>query len=81
MKVISKADINRLDCKQQINTEISIHSTLSHPYIVQFYTNREDNENIYIIEELATDGHLYNKLLKKGRLSEQIVSSICNNIL
>ena len=36
--------------------------TLNHPNIIQMYGMFDDAENIYFIEELMTDGHLFKKM-------------------
>lgn len=50
--------------------EATINMTLTHPNITQMYGMFDDNENIYFIEELMIDGHLFNKMRQIKRLPE-----------
>ena len=48
---------------------------------MQFYTSFEDNQNVYILSELAPEGQLYKKMQERGRFSEKACSIIIENIL
>ena len=37
-----------------MDREISVHSKLNHPNVVNYHTHFEDEENIYIILELCS---------------------------
>lgn len=39
IKMILKADIKREGLTLTIQREIAVHSSLTHPYIIQYYTN------------------------------------------
>lgn len=42
--------------------EIKIHSYLNHPNVIKLYGTFADEQNIYLIMELATGGDLYHLL-------------------
>ena len=82
LKVIEKRDILGLDpsaqkkMKQQLINEIKIQSYLSHPNLIQLYDFFYDQDRIYLFMELGTDGHLFETLASRGKLSEETTSVI-----
>ncbi|CAI2379648.1 unnamed protein product [Moneuplotes crassus] len=72
-KTVVKKTLLEGDKKEKLDREISIHSSLSHPNIVDFYYNFEDKENIYIMLDLCSNKSLFELLRRRGRLSEMEV--------
>ena len=60
IKILNKNDIFEQKLINQINKEISIMYNVNHPYSVKLVNHFEDNEKLYLIMELATNGNLYN---------------------
>ena len=65
IKMMNKRDIYEQKLINQINKEISIMYNVNHPYSIKLYNHFEDNEKIYLIMELATNGNLYNFIQNK----------------
>ena len=65
IKMMNKRDIYEKNLINQINKEISIMYNLNHPYSIKLYNHFEDNDKIYLIMELATNGNLYNYIQSK----------------
>ncbi len=56
----------------QVEREIRIHSQLDHPNIVQLYAAFEDSKHVYLVQEYAAGGDLYQELRRSGgRFSEE----------
>jgi len=60
IKMMTKRDIFEQKLINQINKEIGIMYNINHPYSVKLYNHFEDNEKLYLIMELASNGNLYN---------------------
>ena len=60
IKMINKKEIFEQKLVNQINKEICIMYNINHPYSIKLYNHFEDNEKLYLITELATNGNLYN---------------------
>ena len=81
VKIINKKKVDM----QELLTEISIVSKLSHPPIMQVYEVFEDITNVYIVSEYCKGGELFEIISKKGSFSEkeaciimeQLLSGIC----
>ena len=81
IKILQKKNINMED----LLTEISIVSKLSHPSIMQVFEIFEDNTNVYIVSEYCKGGELFDIISEKGSFSEkeaclimqQLLSGIC----
>ena len=65
IKMMNKREIYEQKLINQINKEISIMYNINHPYSIKLYNHFEDNEKIYLIMELATNGNLYNFIQNK----------------
>ncbi|CAK79165.1 unnamed protein product (macronuclear) [Paramecium tetraurelia] len=77
-KIISKHLINMYNASQMIQSEIAIHSSCNHKNIVKFYSYWEDQNNIYILLEYCSKGHLINP---KTQFTEDEVFQIFHQIL
>jgi len=73
-KLYHKDRLHRLNVKQ-IMREIDIHSRLNHTNIVKLFAAFEDDECIYLVQEHAEHGDLYQELARHGgRMLEAHVS-------
>ena len=73
IKVYQKARMQPVNY-QQVIREIKIHSQLDHRHIVKMYAAFEDGHNIYLVQEYAKGGDLYQELKSaKELLSEKEV--------
>lgn len=58
--------------ENRVTQEVSIHSRLKHPGVLELYAFFEDTNYIYLVLELCHNGELQRYLKQKGRpLSEQ----------
>ena len=67
IKILNKRDIFEQKLINQINKEISIMYNVNHPYSVKLVNHFEDNEKLYLIMELASNGNLYNFIQKSKK--------------
>lgn len=70
-KLIEKKSVQKNRNRQKLISEIKIHKSLSHPHIVNFYSNYEDEENICLILELCKNQSLSELLKRRKRISEK----------
>ncbi len=80
IKVINKAKILESDLVEQMKLEVRIMYKLDHPNIIKLYNHFEDDENFYLVLELAMKGQLYTKLKKLGRLEERTAAQYIREI-
>ena len=66
IKMMKKRDIFEQKLINQINKEISIMYNINHPYSIKLYNHFEDNDKLYLIMELASNGNLYNFIQNKN---------------
>jgi len=52
-KIVPKSLLVKQHSKEKMTQEISIHKTLKHQHVVQFFSFFEDSENVYILLELC----------------------------
>ena len=65
----------------QITREIKIQAFLNHPNLIKLYDFFSDQDNIYLVLELACDGHLFQFLEKNGKLSEETSSIVIREVV
>ncbi|MBA0747285.1 hypothetical protein Gogos_004211 [Gossypium gossypioides] len=70
MKVLDRSTIMKHKMVDQIKREISIMKLVRHPYVVRLHEVIASRTKIYIILEFITGGELFDKIVRKGRLSE-----------
>jgi serine/threonine protein kinase len=87
MKIINKLDLlsgSREENEKSINQllrEIKIQSFMRHPNLIQLYDFFSDEINVYLLLELACDGHLYEFLMKKLFFTEETTSILAREII
>jgi len=69
-KVIHKTNLTRTRAKQKLMSEIKIHRSLNHQYIVGFEHFFEDSENVYITLEICNNQTMNELLKRRKRLHE-----------
>ena len=77
IKIIKKAKVNM----DNLLTEISILSKLSHPSIMQVFEIFEDNINLYIVSEYCKGGELFDIISEKGSFTEKEACKIMEQLL
>ena len=65
----------------QFIRELKIQKFLEHPNIIKIYGLFSDEDNIYIILELGSEGQLYDVISCGNNLSEETTSFIIGNLL
>ena len=74
-KLVNKNKLKRSKAKQSIISEIKIQQSLNHSKIVKIKSCSEDNDYVYIIQELCKNRTLADLLSRRGYLSEFEVQS------
>ena len=69
-KIIPKSTLTQTRARNKLLTEISIHQSLHHPYIVDFVKVFDDSENYYVILELCPNQTLRELIRRRRRLTE-----------
>ncbi|KAJ3208725.1 Serine/threonine-protein kinase plk4 [Entophlyctis luteolus] len=72
VKIIDKVLIAKSNLMERVAMEISIHSSVNHPSIVQLYTHFQTTTHVYLVTELCRNGELYRYIQRRngGCLSE-----------
>jgi len=81
LKVVEKRRIIKDNFMTQFIRELKIQKFLEHPNIIKVYGVFSDEDNIYIILELGSDGQLYDIISNSTTLSEETTSFIIGNLL
>lgn len=80
-KVIPKESLKKSRQKQKLMSEIKIHRSLHHPFIVGFEHFFEDNENVYILLEICSNQTTNELLRRRKRLTELEVQCYMQQII
>lgn len=70
IKVLEKSQIKDESDKERIAREISILKIIKHPNITQLYEIYEDDNQLYLIMEMASNGELFEYIVQKHRIEE-----------
>lgn len=62
-------------------TEVKILQTLDHPNVIKLYEYFEDEENVYLVNELCTGGELFDRIIKAEYFNEEVAAKIFRQIL
>ncbi|OHT10421.1 hypothetical protein TRFO_20304 [Tritrichomonas foetus] len=81
IKRISKSQITTEKDKIRLNREINILKSAVHQYIIQFFEMIEDEENYYLIMELANNGSLKTVFNPNSPFSEDKCREIIREIV
>ncbi|KAL1489274.1 hypothetical protein ABEB36_014204 [Hypothenemus hampei] len=80
IKMIDKKLMQAEGMVSRVQQEVSIHSRLKHPSILELYTFFEDANYVYLILELCHNGELQ-QYIKRKTLSESEVCSIMRQVV
>ena len=69
-KIIQKSSLTKQRHKQKLQSEIKIHRSIDHKYVVRFEDVFEDKENVYIVMELCPNQTMLELVKRKKRLTE-----------
>ncbi|KAK3930879.1 Serine/threonine-protein kinase PLK4 [Frankliniella fusca] len=82
IKMIDKTLMRAAGMVNRVKQEVSIHSRLKHPAVLELYTFFEDSNYVYLVLELCHNGELQRYLKKHDRiLSEDEASHILSQIV
>jgi serine/threonine protein kinase len=85
LKKIEKKLIINHGFVHQVRREVEIQSRLSHPNIIKLYGYFQDNNYVYLVQEYASGGSLFEYVNRKGTLDKeeirrmgfQLLSALC----
>ena len=60
---------NKIKNFQRFYNEVNALKTLDHPHIIKLFEIYEDDENVYLVQELCTGGELFDFIVEKKRIS------------
>ena len=72
IKIVEKQKIIDSDMNEQIRREITIMKMIHHPNVVDLREVMSSQTKIYMVLELCTGGELYDKVVERGRFSEDV---------
>lgn len=82
IKMIPIAPLKKSDMTSQIVNEVKIMSLLTQcPYIIKLIDHFEDENNLYLVMELANQGTLMDMLNKYGKLKEKVAAKIMRDVI
>ena len=81
IKVINKQNIIEQKMVDQINREIEIMYKVNHPHIVKLVNHYEDDDNLYLVMNLASKGQLYTLLKKSTRFDQRTTAQYMREII
>eukprot|EP01022_Parablepharisma_sp_SALTPOND_P018088 TRINITY_DN293_c0_g1_i1.p1 TRINITY_DN293_c0_g1~~TRINITY_DN293_c0_g1_i1.p1 ORF type:complete len:552 (+),score=64.24 TRINITY_DN293_c0_g1_i1:2543-4198(+) len=64
-----------------IENELEILQSVDHPNIIKYYETYNDGEYLHIVTELCTGGELFERIVQKGKFTEQEAARITEKIL
>jgi serine/threonine protein kinase len=88
VKIIRKTPTNR----RAVESEVEISLILDHPNVIKTYRSFEHDDNVYLVQELASGGDVCDYLAKHGAIQEErivkvsvgktdaIVEAICKTV-
>eukprot|EP00730_Choanoeca_flexa_P001126 TRINITY_DN10488_c0_g1_i1.p1 TRINITY_DN10488_c0_g1~~TRINITY_DN10488_c0_g1_i1.p1 ORF type:complete len:652 (+),score=201.66 TRINITY_DN10488_c0_g1_i1:146-2101(+) len=69
-KIVAKSTLTKHRAKEKLKTEIQIHRSLHHQYIVGFHSFFEDSDNVYILLELCSNQSMMELHKRRRGMSE-----------
>lgn len=72
VKIMDKSDIKAQEMTMNVRREIAIMKALKHRNIVNLRCVLTSNSKLYIVMDVVTGGELFTKILKEGRLEENV---------
>ncbi|OMJ92848.1 hypothetical protein SteCoe_4297 [Stentor coeruleus] len=81
IKVVNKKKVVDANLLPQLRREIRIMYSLNHPHIVKLYNHFEDDNNFYLVLELAEGGTVFQKLAKFKSFDEAAAAQYMREII
>ena len=81
IKVVNKKKVVDANLLPQLRREIRIMYSLSHPHIIKLYNHFEDDNNFYLVLELAEGGTVFQKLAKFKSFDEAAAAQYMREII
>ena len=81
IKEIKKKFVLKHEFVHQLRREVEIQNRLKHPNIIRLFGYFQDQNSIYLVQELASSGSLYEHLQKRGKLNLAEVRSLAFQLL
>lgn len=76
LKIIDKQHMRGANMTGRVVNEVTLHSALRHPHVVELLGYFEDDHCVYLVMELCCRGDLYRYVRKKGRLPEDEAAAL-----
>ena len=70
VKMINNSKISNAKTMRKIQREVKILKLFQHPHIVRLYEVIPTNSDVFIAQEYASNGELYEHIVKNGKLPE-----------
>ncbi|TDH65689.1 hypothetical protein CCR75_006897 [Bremia lactucae] len=78
-------DVAKFRHREQAVAEIeimrSITNNITHPNLVKIHKVYEELQKVYIVQEMCTGGELYDRIVQRGKLSEQDAANILQQLM
>ncbi|OMJ82312.1 hypothetical protein SteCoe_17027 [Stentor coeruleus] len=81
IKVVNKKKVTDANLLPQLRREIRIMYSLNHPHIVKLYNHFEDDDNFYLVLELAEGGTVFQKLAKFKSFDEAAAAQYMREVI
>lgn len=81
IKVVNKKKITDANLLPQLRREIRIMYSLNHPHIIKLHNHFEDDNNFYLVLELAEGGTLFHKLSKFKNFDEATAAQYMREVI
>jgi len=78
IKVIEKKMITNIE---RFHNEVNALKTLDHPNIIKLFEIFMDKKKVYLVQELCTGGELFDFIVEKEFLTEDIAAKIFSQIM
>ncbi|EDQ84288.1 polo kinase [Monosiga brevicollis MX1] len=69
-KIVAKSSLSKHRAKEKLKSEIQIHRSLTHKYIVGFHSYFEDEHNVYILLEICSNQSMMELHKRRRGMSE-----------
>lgn len=78
IKVIEKEKIKNF---QRFHNEVNALKTLDHPNIIKLFEIYKDDDKVYLVQELCSGGELFDHIVEKEFLTEDVAAKIFQQIM
>jgi protein-serine/threonine kinase len=81
MKCLNKSELKKRNQIEHTNTERSILSTFTHPFIVKMYASFQTSDKLYMCLEFVNGGEMFHHLKKARRFPDELVCFYAAEVL